>query len=111
MNICKLQIPLGIVTRDANLILLSVRPDYEYVNNKITDNLIGYKYDIVEDISFEKLTVKVASITPVMTQEQIDNAKDRIYVTFNNAIAKPYRNTSTGNYDLSISANSISVVK
>ena len=111
MNICKLQIPLGIVTKDANLILLSVSPNYEYVNNKITDNLLGYKYTVVEDITFEKLIVKVASTTPVITQEQIDTAKDRIFVTFNNAIAKPYRNVSNGQYDLSINANSVSIVK
>lgn len=111
MQITKLEIPIPIIINGANLILLSVAPNYEYVDNKKTDNLLGYKYTVVEDITFEKFVVKVPSSTPVMTQEQIDTAKDRIYVTFNNAIAKPYRNTSTGNYDLSINANGISIVK
>ncbi len=110
MHLSKLNIPFNIVVDGANTILLGVAPYYEYVDGKKTENLLGYKYNIVEDKSFEKFSIKIASKAPVITQEQIDTSKERIKVSFENAIAKPYR-TTYGDYDLSITATGISILK
>lgn len=106
----KLTIPFTIILDGANAILLEIVPFYEYKNGKKTDTLLGYKYLIVEDKNFEKYAVKIASETPLISKEQVETAKGRIHVTFENAIAKPYR-TNTGDYELSISATGISIVK
>lgn len=110
MQLSKLNIPFNIVIDNANTILLGVAPYYDYVNGKKTDNQLGYKYTVVEDKTFEKFNVKIASKAPVITQEQIDASKERIKVAFENAIAKPYR-TTYGDYDLSVSATGISILK
>ena len=40
--------------------LTNVAPDYEYVNNKRTSNLLGYRYDcVVDELGYEKLSVKI----------------------------------------------------
>lgn len=106
----KLIIPFPIVLDGANTILLGVMPYFEYKNGRKTDTLLGYKYLIVEDKNFEKYAVKIAGEKPLISQEQIEQSKGRIHVTFENAVAKPYR-TNTGDYDLSISATGISIVK
>ena len=110
MMLSKLNIPFNIVIQDANLILVDVKEYYEYQNGKKTDVMLGYKYLVVEDKNFEKFAVKIPSTTPAITKEQIDAAKERIRVNFTDAVAKPYR-TNSGDYDLSISATGISIVK
>ena len=110
MNLLKLNIPLQVVTNGANLILLEVAPYYAYEDGKKTDNLIGHRYTVVEDKNFEKFIVKVPSSDPAISQENIDSAKQRFSVSFDNAFAKPYR-THSGDYELSISATGISIVK
>ena len=110
MLLTKLNIPLEVITGDAHQILLEVAPYYAYADGKKTDTLVGYRYTVVEDRNFEKFSVKIPSSTPAVSQENIDTAKQRIFVTFENAFAKPYR-TQNGDYDLSISATGINLVK
>lgn len=109
-NISKLNIPFSVVVNGANTLLLNVAPYYEYVDGKKTDSQLGYKYTVVEDKTFEKFSVKIASKAPVITQEQIDSSKERLKVTFDNAIAKPYK-TFNGEYDLSVTASGITILK
>lgn len=110
MHISKLLIPLEVVVQGAKLILLDVTPYYEYQDGRKTDKMLGYKYQVVEDVNFEKLTVKIPSTTPAITKEQLESTKERIKVTFTDALAKPYR-LNSGEYDLSITATSIAVTK
>lgn len=105
-----LEIPLTVITKGAKLICLEVAPTFSYENGKRTDSQIGTTYTVVETQNFEKFKVKVANLTPVLTQEQIDSSKERVYLTFENAIAKPYR-TQSGEYDLSISATNVVLAK
>lgn len=110
MHINKLKIPLDIVIDGANLIILSVDAFYDYSNGKKTDKMIGYRYTVGNDKTFDKFSVKIPSTTPAITQEQIDSSKTHVFVKFDNAIARPYR-TQSGDYELSITASAISVVK
>lgn len=109
-NLSKLSIPFNIVTGGAEVVLLSVAPYYAYADGQKTDSMLGYKYGVVDMKNFDKFTVKVPSKAPVITQEQLDASKERIKVTFENAIAKPYR-INGGDYDLSITANGINLIK
>lgn len=110
MNITKLSIPLDIITGDAKLILLEVAPYYSYVDGKRTNTLLGYRYLVVEDKTFDKMFVKIPSPVPAVTMEMLETAKKRILVTFDNAMAKPYRNQN-GDYDLSITASGINIIQ
>ena len=109
-KLTKLSIPLEVVIGDAKLILIDVLPYYSYENGNKTDKQLGYKYIIVEDIGFDKLSIKVPGLVSPITREQVANTPERIYVAFTDCYAKPYR-TFTNDYDLSISASSISIIK
>lgn len=44
----------------SKLLLVDVRPAYEYQEGKRTDRIVGYRYEIVlPDKGFEKLAVKI----------------------------------------------------
>lgn len=107
----KLSIPLAVVTNNAKLILTDVQPWYAYENGKVDKtSLLGHKYTVAETGSYEKFTVKVSSPTPIITPEQLEAAKDPIFVAFKDCFAKPYRNQN-GMYDLSFTASTVSVEK
>lgn len=110
MQLSKLNLPLDVIIGGANQILLEVTPYYAYMDGKKSDTILGYRYTVVEDKNFEKFSVKIPSSVPAISQESIDSSKQRIIVTFDNAIAKPYR-TQSGEYDLSISATGINIAK
>lgn len=110
MNLSKLNIPFVPVVTDGNLILLKSEPYYIYENGKKTDKLGGYKFTVVDDKDYDKYAVKIPSNVPAISQDQIDSAKNKLLVSFENAFAKPYR-TQSGDYELSISATGINIVK
>ncbi len=105
-----LEIPFEVVTKYAPVWLLVIAPWMQYENGKRTDIQQGFMYTVVDTASFEKYVIKIKGTTPLLTDEQLANAKDRIAVKFEDAIAKPYRN-SNGNYELSITAKGISIAK
>ncbi len=109
IKITDISIPLEVIFKNNTFILLNVREAKEYENGKVTANIIGYRYEVVDTETFEKFTVKVLGTATVISQENIDNAPKKIKVNFVNAFAKPYR-TSSGFYELSIRADSISIV-
>jgi len=109
-NLSKLSIPFNVVTGGAEVVLLSVAPYYAYADGQKTDSMLGYKYGVVDMKNFDKFSVKIQSKTPVITQEQLDTSKERIKVSFDNAVAKPYRTTG-GDYDLSVTASGITLLK
>ena len=110
MNLMKLSFPLSAITGDAHLILLEVRPVFAYLDGKKTENQEGYKFWVVDDRNFEKFAIKIACTTPAITQEHVDASKERLYVRFENAVCKPYK-TNSGDFDLSITASNVIVVK
>ncbi len=110
LDITKLQIPLSVIAKDAHLILLEVQPYYDYKDGKKTDTRLGYKYTVVEDRNFEKFPVKIPGNSPAISKEQLENAKSRIFVSFDNAAGKFYR-TDRGDYALSVTASDVSIVK
>lgn len=61
-------------------ILAGVRPWHEYADGKRTDKQLGVAYTLVNRTGYDKVTVKIASTNPIMTNEQIENADDDILV-------------------------------
>lgn len=104
-----LNIPLEVIFKNNTFILLNVREAKNYEDGKVTNDVIGYRYEVVDTETFEKFMVKVIGTSPVISQESIENSTKKVKVSFTNAVAKPYR-TSTGNYELSIKADSINIV-
>lgn len=107
----KLSIPLAVVANGAKLILVDVQPWHPYENGNVDKTaLLGHKYTVAETGSYEKFTVKVSSATPIITPEQLEAAKEPIFVAFKDCFAKPYRNQN-GMYDLSFTAATVSIEK
>ena len=105
-----LEIPFEIVIKNAPVLLLTITPWMQYENGKRTDIQQGFMYTVVETTNYEKFVIKIKGTTPLLTDEQLANAKERIAVKFENAICKPYKNVN-GNYELSITAKSITFAK
>lgn len=110
MNIAKLEVDLKAVFPDCRYVLQEVRPYFEYSDGKKTENLLGYKFHIVEDLNFEHFDVKIPCKTPAITQEQIDASKNRVYVDFEEARVKFYK-TPDGRIDISVTAKAINLVR
>lgn len=122
MDVFKLRIPLEVFTNESNLILTKVLPSYVYENGKPSDSLRGYRYQIVDDSSFEQYSVLIESQTPFITQEELDSYKnDHVYVNLENAYVRLYRkwekdaNGKIVNYKefevkIAIDATSISII-
>ena len=71
------------VLGDNKVILVGVSPAYEYVDNKITDKVVGTNYTVVcPKKAYERYKVKVPDVTPILTVEDIRSCEEPIYVTF-----------------------------
>lgn len=97
-------------SNDAAGILLRILPGYEYQNGKRTDMQTHVKYEVVfPENNFEKVTVKVPGIKPVVSEEQLGLQKGKIKVKFKNLSGKFYR-TNSGEYALTCSADGVEVI-
>ena len=113
MNIYKMAIPMNFMFDDANLALTSVSTDFEYVDGKKTENIVGTKYEVVETKRFERFIVKVPDKNPVIRQEQLDEYIDneiKVYVRFDNPVMRLYRKPD-GSTDGSIKADKIHLIR
>ncbi len=109
-------IPLEFAYSDNAFLLLGIFPNYEYVNNKRTDNLIGYKYTVVDTVDFDKITVKVNQSTPLLSQEELAELRasgEKVVVEFVNAVDKLYirRDGNSVSVEDSFSAEDILLVQ
>lgn len=111
LNITNLQLTTQQISGNTTGIglLLSVADGYEYVNGKATDTISHTKYTAVfADNQYEKLVVKVKGTKPLLTNEQIQQKGGSVKVAFKNLTGRFYR-TSSGEYALSASADSVEV--
>ncbi len=87
-------IPLYVLYKDGTFILLTISEYREYVNGKPTDKLAGYKYEVVDPVSFDKIVVKIkGQTTPLMPPEELTKLREdgeRVLVEFTNAVDKLY---------------------
>ena len=90
-------------------ILKDAQPINEYVDNKKTDKVIGYKYKLVDPESYDTFYVKVKDTTPVIPLEKLSKVNKTI-VTLDRAVIKPYK-IEYGKVSISITADKITLVK
>lgn len=107
-------IPLRIIEPELVHILLRIIaiPEYD-LNNKPTDNIVGYFYEVANIDSFEKYKIKILEKKPLMTPEELQERRDKgekIYVEFENAIIKAYWNKNTHSYEDTYAADGVSLV-
>lgn len=110
MNTSKLRIPLDALFCGANYMLIEVSPYYAYQDGIKTNDLLGYKYEVVEDGDFERFNVKVPSKEPIITAQELGKSSSRLYVTFEEAYGRLYR-TPTGAVEISFTAKAVQLLK
>lgn len=101
---------ISFIEKDAKLILLKIAELYAYENGVKTENLLGYKYTVVEDKQFEKIVIKIEDVLPIITQDELEKRTGQTYVKFKNCFGKLYKKAD-GNIDVSFSAESIELEK
>ena len=101
--------PLNEVMKSDRFALLSVAPVYDYVEGQRTNTVVAIRYHVANPETFESFDVKVPTTKPIVTQERIDNVDERLWVTFENAVVKPYK-IEFGKAICSIAADSVKLV-
>ena len=102
-------IPLVDLMDTPKFAVLSVRPYYSYEKGKKTELVLGYVYTVANTDTYENFDVKVAG-APTITQDLVDTASSRIFVTFENAIVQPFQ-IKFGKADCTVIASKVSIVK
>lgn len=113
----KLLIPLEVIFKDGSFILINVREYFEYENGQKTDRPAGHKYEVVDPVSFDKITVKVpGQKEPLMPPEQLAELREngeRVVVEFINGRDKLYNRNFNGKWSVedSFSADDVRLVE
>ena len=95
---------------DGSALALSITEGFEYSEGKKTDNMTHKKVEAVMlHNKFDKVSVKVKGTKHSLTNELIVQQGGSAKVKFKNLQGRFYR-TSTGEYALSCSADSVEVV-
>jgi hypothetical protein len=113
MKLNEIRFPFSsILGENATLQLLSVGNWMEYKDGQATDEVLGLSYNVGSASTFSRYTVKVPKVGASVSESQwkVAQAKNQpIFVTFENAMATPYR-VDNNEYSLSIKADSIHAV-
>jgi hypothetical protein len=73
---------------------------------------IGYTYILLlENNSFEKVEVKVEGLIPAITSENLAEAKEPIYMTFENFVGKFYFSDRSKSFELTCKASKALIVR
>ena len=78
----KIQLNLSDLMDSDIFALLGVSEIFDYVDGKRTDTISGIRYSVANPNTFENFEVKVAGTKPLVTQERIDRADERLWVSF-----------------------------
>lgn len=94
--------------------LNAVTPRYAYKDGQRTEDIIGYMYTVTNIDSFDQINIlvenKPAAISPEKLSE-LQNAGEKTFVEFENAIVKPYYAERTKSIEDSIKADGVHIVK
>ena len=103
-------IPLEVILPDPVFFLNEVAPRRNYVDGKVTDDIVGYTYVATNTGSFDQISVFIEQETPLITEEELlslHEAGEKIFVEFKDAVLKPYYNERLKTIQDSIRATSI----
>lgn len=110
------EIPFVVVFKDGTFILIGIEEYFLFEDGTRTNKHAGYKYEVVDPLSFDKIKVKIeGQKKPLMTPEELAKLRDegeRVIVEFVNGVVKLY-NRKVGNswsIEDSFSAEDIALV-
>lgn len=115
-RLLKQPVPFHVIFKDEAFILIDIRELFEYEDNKKTDRLAGYKYEVVDTVSFDKITVKIKDQkNPLMPPERLAALRDngeRVIVEFINGFDRLYNRNFNGKWSVedSFSADDVRLV-
>ena len=107
------RLPLEILLSDPVMILLSITPVREYVDNRYTDRIIGYIYSCVEMSDYRHISIKIEQTKPLMDPKQLQQLRQegqQLYVEFTNPTVMAYFNREGAIVD-SFRADDASIVE
>ena len=85
--------------------LTGMREVYKYVNRERTNELEGYRYEVVLlDRAFEKVSFKIADLNPLFSEEEVEN---NIAVKPINPQISLYANYQGGETGMNVTADSL----
>lgn len=88
--------------------LTAMREVYKYVNRERTNEMEGYRYEVVLlDRAFEKVSFKIADLNPLFSEEDVEN---NIAVKAINPKITLYPNFSGGETGMNVTADSLVAV-
>ena len=107
MEITKVRLTLSSLTNDGPAIVTSVSEAHRFEDGKVTDEIEGYKVEVVATGNgFEKFSVKVAE-KPAISDAMLGKAS----VDFDGFEAKPYKDFRNNTVGISCKAKSVNVIK
>lgn len=116
-KLLKTLIPFEVIFKDGRFLLVGIEPDFEYENNQRTEKIIGYKYEVVDTVDFDKIKVKIkGQKKPLMTSERLEELREngeKIVVEFINGVDKLYirRSGNMSSVEDSFSAEDIKLAE
>lgn len=85
-----------------------------YKNGEKTDQIAGYVYTATNTDTFDQINVLVEQKKPLIEPDELrelQNAGEKVFVEFIDAIVKPYYNSRTRTIEDSIKAQDIRIVE
>ncbi|HKL42123.1 MAG TPA: hypothetical protein VJ962_06060 [Clostridia bacterium] len=112
MKINQITLSLKSVANDNKVRLIGIKDMYEYEDGKRTVKN-GTKYVcLCESNEYEKIEVKVESIEPIITEEELEKKKEPVYISFQGTFKGIFWYKSrTSSWELSCKAEKVVLVK
>ena len=99
------------ITNGGKILCTDFALDYEYVDGKPTDKVIGSKYEVVfSGRKYRKATVKTPELTPSVTETDLILGNGSIEIELNNFSATVYQDSRSGQPALSLKAHAVRMV-
>ena len=100
------------VAKSNEILVVGVKPYKNYIDGKASDEIAGYKYDVVCPANkYESFSVKIPQATPTITTEMLEAAGGSIKATFKGFEGKFYRDSRSGEYLFTAKATEVEVLK
>uniref|UniRef100_UPI0040579DC3 hypothetical protein n=1 Tax=Acetatifactor sp. TaxID=1872090 RepID=UPI0040579DC3 len=88
------EIPFAVIFRDETFILIGIEEYFLYEDGARTNKHAGYRYEVVDTVSFDKLKVKIeGQKKPLMLPDDLAKLRDngeKVIVEFVNGVDKLY---------------------
>ena len=107
----KKRIPLTNIIGTDVFVALTNLPVYRYVDGRRTDEVVGWRYDVVDEIKYDRYSIKVQG-EPLMSNEELQAMREheKVMLQFEKPSVYLYYNSQTKLYEDSYSAEAVMYV-